>query len=104
VSSAPQRTPLAGTIIALDPDIPAARQKVVFIYRGSEEDLQWVLNEKTIEEKRKAMGWIPQTGKYFLALQNGQGETLDTVQFEVRGTPEQRNIKCFVFRVLLEML
>jgi len=81
--------PLAGTIIALDPDIPGERQKVFFIYRGQEEDLRWVLNEKAIEEKGKAVGWIPQTGKYFLSLRNQQGETLDAVQFEVRGTPEQ---------------
>jgi penicillin-binding protein 1C len=77
--------PAAGTIIALDPDIPEAQQRVRFSAHERSEDHQWVLNGRTLGSAGTGLAWKPKRGKYLLALVSREGKILDSVSFEVRG-------------------
>ncbi|MFY9259355.1 MAG: penicillin-binding protein 1C [Gallionella sp.] len=78
--------PSTGVIIALDPEIPPARQRVVFktsvtVGRG----WRWVLDNQPLGEARQLTAWFPLPGQHLLVLQDGQGRVVDQVTFEVRG-------------------
>ena len=77
--------PPSGTVIALDPDIPQELQKIFFISQTHENDFRWVLNGAPMEGVGKTIPWTPKTGKYSLALAEGDEKILDYVYFEVRG-------------------
>ena len=77
--------PPSGTVIALDPDIPQELQKIFFISQTHENDFRWVLNGVPMEGVGKMIPWTPKTGKYSLALAEGNEKILDYVYFEVRG-------------------
>jgi penicillin-binding protein 1C len=74
--------PEQGQIIAIDPDIPEALQRVSFAALGAGPQTQWRLNGTPLAD---ATGWRPQTGRWLLTLHDRNGEVLDSVQFEVRG-------------------
>lgn len=80
--------PPSGTIIALDPDIPQDLQKVFFISRAEDKELKWKLNETEIAETGKTVEWSPLAGKYRLELTDKQGNIIDSVRFEVRGSEQ----------------
>jgi penicillin-binding protein 1C len=75
--------PPSGTIIALDPDIPAALQKVGFVARA-DSPARWLLNEKLLKEEGSTILWTPTTGRHVLAIIDGQNAVVDSVAFEVR--------------------
>ena len=77
--------PLSGTVIAIDPDIPIELQKIFFISQTNENDVRWVLNGVPMETLGKTIPWTPKTGKYSLAIADGDEKILDYVYFEVRG-------------------
>jgi penicillin-binding protein 1C len=77
--------PPSGTVLALDPDIPAELQKVFFVSQVHEDDCQWLLNGSTLKMTGKTVGWIPKAGKYHLAIADKDEKVLDYVYFEVRG-------------------
>ena len=77
--------PPSGTVIAVDPDIPPELQKVFFVSRTDENNLQWVLNGKPMEKVGKKIPWTPKEGKYSLAIADKDEKVLDYVYFEVRG-------------------
>jgi penicillin-binding protein 1C len=77
--------PPSGTVIALDPDIPAELQRIFFISQPKGGYMRWVLNDHTITEGGKDYPWTPQAGSYTLSLIDNKGRLIDTVQFEVRG-------------------
>jgi penicillin-binding protein 1C len=77
--------PPQGTIIALDPDIPAERQKVFFFSQADESSCRWVLNGKFLGPGR-SIPWTPQRGNYLLSIADREGKRMDSVQFQVRGT------------------
>jgi penicillin-binding protein 1C len=76
--------PAHGQIIALDPDIPSHLQRVRFRHEGGEpEGLHWQLND----QPAPADGlWAPAPGRWELRLADAQGNVLDAVAFEVRGS------------------
>jgi penicillin-binding protein 1C len=78
-------TPIDGTIFALDPDIPASRQRVWF-ERASGASLRstWRLDGKTLGHAPR-MPWLPWPGHHMLELVDADGSVADTVRFEVRG-------------------
>jgi penicillin-binding protein 1C len=80
------RYPASGTVIALDPDIPESRQRVLFSARERVEDHRWILNGKTLGPAAARVAWKPERGKYLLAVVDREGKVLDSVSFEVRGT------------------
>ena len=75
--------PERGQIIALDPDIPDALQRVPFQAVGVDAQSQWRLNGEAVIAGAL---WQPQPGRWQLTLHNANGVELDSVQFEVRGS------------------
>jgi penicillin-binding protein 1C len=74
--------PAAGQIIAIDPDIPAAAQRVEFRAEGAALDSQWRLNDLLVET---APLWRPEPGRWRLSLHDANGVRVHEVEFEVRG-------------------
>ncbi len=81
------RYPAADTIIALDPDIPAFAQRVVFEAAPAIAGLEWRLDGATLAstDAQGRADWAPAAGKHSLALVDSDGRTLSVVVFEVRG-------------------
>jgi penicillin-binding protein 1C len=81
------RYPAAGTIIALDPDVPAGAQRVVFEASPTGEGLRWRLDgvELMPSDARGRADWAPASGRHTLTLEDSDGMPLSTVGFEVRG-------------------
>jgi penicillin-binding protein 1C len=78
-------TPTNGTIFALDPDIPAARQRVWFeTGQGGPSGSTWRLDDKPAGREPR-MAWLPWPGHHTLELIDTRGEVVDSVKFEVRG-------------------
>jgi penicillin-binding protein 1C len=71
-----------GTLIAIDPDIPADRQRVFFEVQSDRAGAEWLLDGETIDA---AAGWRPTAGTHVLALVDDAGALLDRVRFTVRG-------------------
>lgn len=81
--------PGAGTIIALDPDIPPDNQRVIFKASGSlPSGWQWRLDGKIVGNA----AWFPLPGKHSLQLLDSKGETVDSVSFEVRGAVFKKGV------------
>ncbi len=77
-------SPPDGVTIALDPDIPADKQLVLFETSGLS-DAILVLDGKTLQGRVSAYKWQPAPGKHTLALQAAGGRLYDTISFTVRG-------------------
>ena len=75
-------SPTSGTIIALDPDIPPAHQRVSLQAEGS--GLRWWIDGKLFAPGPSAQ-WLPWPGRHVLQIRNARGEVLDSVRLEVRG-------------------
>ena len=73
-------SPRDGSIFAIDPDMPAAAQRITF----EGEPGTWVLDGKRLGVAQR-LGWAPWPGRHELALVARDGSTLQTVRFEVRG-------------------
>jgi penicillin-binding protein 1C len=76
--------PTNGTIIAMDPDIPVNHQRVQLSAKGSEQ-IAWAMDGNDIGNGTD-IGWTPTGGRHRLVLSDSQGNELDAVSFEVRGT------------------
>jgi penicillin-binding protein 1C len=84
-SSATILNPAAGTIFALDPDIPGSRQKVM-LQAASGDGLRWVLdNREDLGPAATMVLWRPRLGKHVLALVDKQNHSRSVTSFEVRG-------------------
>lgn len=79
--------PAAGTVIALDPDIPAVSQKVFFEAEPGGRDLLWLLDGEPAGSADSLLLWSPLKGRHRLALVDRAERILDSVEFEVRGNP-----------------
>ena len=78
------RTPVSGEVIALDPDIPAAHQRIVFVGDDASAAQRWVLNGQELGAVTGPLLWEPVPGKHTLSLVDDERRVLDTVRFEVR--------------------
>ncbi|MGG1947832.1 penicillin-binding protein 1C [Trinickia sp. NRRL B-1857] len=78
-------SPTDGTVFALDPDIPAARQRIVFErVGGASTRSAWRLDGKMLGHAERVL-WLPWPGRHVLELVDAQGTSVDKVRFEVRG-------------------
>ncbi|MBI1745479.1 MAG: penicillin-binding protein 1C [Acidobacteria bacterium] len=77
--------PAQGTLIALDPDIPAGRQRMFFESAVKSNALKWVLNNKILGPTSDATSWQPEPGAYKISLMDAEKNILDSVDFKVRG-------------------
>jgi penicillin-binding protein 1C len=78
------RTPVSGEVIALDPDIPAAHQRIVFMGDDASVAQRWVLNGQELGAVAGPLLWEPIPGQHTLSLVDDERRVLDTVRFEVR--------------------
>lgn len=76
--------PANETVVALDPDIPAARQRLRFRAESPEADAAWWLDGRRLGPAR-ALDWAPVPGRHRLELRAGD-RVLDAVVFTVRGS------------------
>ncbi len=76
--------PKPDTIIAIDPDVPQAHQKVRLTARDAE-DVTWLMDGEAIGRSSYAW-WQPTTGRHRATLADRDGNELDRVTFEVRGS------------------
>ncbi len=91
--------PTAGMLVALDPDIPPAHQRIRFAARGIKAGT-WQLDGKPLPRQRRKgvvaadmdVDWMPWPGKHTLALLDASGALVDQVRFEVRGAVAARRM------------
>jgi penicillin-binding protein 1C len=77
-------SPADGSIFAIDPDIPAPRQRILLRARGVGEDDRFVLPDgKTIAANEPYL-WKPAHGVQAITLVSADGRILDRAKFEVR--------------------
>jgi len=76
-------SPAAGTIVALDPDIPPAHQRLSLQAVGSD-TVQWRIDGKPLGRGARQQ-WLPWPGRHRISLADRAGRELDAVQVEVRG-------------------
>ncbi|MDR2990400.1 MAG: penicillin-binding protein 1C [Burkholderiaceae bacterium] len=74
--------PADGTIIALDPDIPPANQRLRLQAQGRA--AAWRIDGRPYARGLSAL-WLPWPGRHALQLVDARGKTLDQVHVEVRG-------------------
>src|SRR6202046_5607608 len=78
-------SPAAGTIIALDPDIPAAAQRVVFEASRGARDSQWILDGRALAPVSGTLLWTPSPGAHTLCIARDSEHALQTIEFVGRG-------------------
>ncbi len=78
--------PVDGTLIALDPDIPPANQRLQLraanVPQGQE--VYWLAGTQTIGQGSVSY-WLPMPGRQVLTLTDKDGIVLDRVSIQVRG-------------------
>ena len=74
--------PVDGTILALDPDIPPARQQLLL--QATRSGGRWWMDGQRLGSGAQ-LHWAPLPGRHVLQLQDAQGRVLDEVRLEVRG-------------------
>ncbi|MDO4231951.1 MAG: penicillin-binding protein 1C [Lautropia sp.] len=85
-------TPTNGTIIALDPDIPPAHQRLRLgigntgfpVSATQAAKLHWHVNGQRVGEGPETL-WFPLPGRHRIELRTTDGRTLDQMTVEVRG-------------------
>lgn len=77
-------SPANGMVIAVDPDIPSANQKVPLSVEGSVQTARLTLNGKEIPLLGQVALWTPTPGAYQLQLEGANKQLLDSVFFTVR--------------------
>ena len=94
-STQPQRPriiyPGRDSILVMDPDIPAANERVFFTMRPSSTAVRWRLNGSVLSAAHPR--WTPRPGHYTLSLLNPASEVLDEIKFSVRGDGARYTVK-----------
>ena len=78
-------SPVPGAILALDPDIPPANQRMHFIATAMRADHAWVLDGVRVGAAGRPASWAPLPGRHVLKLVDAHGRVADEAAFEVRG-------------------
>jgi len=77
--------PLDGSLIAFDPDIPDTQQALFFRASGAlPKGGRWALNDKVLADDSIRLSLIS-NGRHRLEIRGSEGNTVDAVEFEVRG-------------------
>lgn len=76
--------PVPGAVVAVDPDIPAESQRVLFTAQGPS-GLRWRLDGLDLGEAAPDSGFRPEPGRHTLDLTDSSGKVVDSSDFEVRG-------------------
>ncbi|WP_249222724.1 penicillin-binding protein 1C [Noviherbaspirillum sp. L7-7A] len=78
------RYPTPGMVVALDPDIPPARQRIRLVAQGMAQP-RWRLDGKLLPASPGRHDWAPWPGRHRLELLDAGNRVLDQVEFDVRG-------------------
>lgn len=83
-------SPISATILALDPDIPPANQRILLKANrsGSSQDLSWRLGREVLGHGGE-LAWLPWPGRHRIQLMDRHGAVLDEVSLEVRAPSPQ---------------
>ena len=76
--------PAPSTIIAIDPDIPDAVQRVFFQAQAGQ-GLRWQLDGRELGQAGADYAWRPTTGPHALALVDSADKIIAETRFQVRG-------------------
>ena len=76
--------PEDGLVLALDPDIPDTRERLLLEAAPGSEGLALRLDGRSLGPAGAPLLWQPQRGRHSLALVGPEGAVLDRVAFEVR--------------------
>jgi penicillin-binding protein 1C len=77
-------SPDDGSVVAIDPDIPPAAQRLRFEAVEPPRGAAWRLDGRRLGPARP-LAWPPWPGRHLLELVDARGTPIDTVAFEVRG-------------------
>ena len=77
-------SPANGLVIAVDPDIPPAYQKLPISAEGASREMRLKLNGQELARADGVTLWTPKVGAYTLELGDERGKVLDRVVFTVR--------------------
>jgi penicillin-binding protein 1C len=78
-------SPANGMIIALDPDIPANRQRIAIAARGARSGMKLRVNDEALGTASAQHLWTPKPGAHYVTLEDDQGNVVDRILFTVRG-------------------
>ena len=77
--------PAAGTVVALDPDIPPEHQRLRLVASGvSAPSVRWEIDGRPVG-RGAVQTWLPWPGGHRLTLLDDRGTVLDESNFDVRG-------------------
>ena len=79
--------PQDGIILALDPDIPPARQRLTLLADAGgapAAQLRWWIDDRPIGSGARAQ-WLPWPGRHVVQLRDAQGRVHDERRIQVRG-------------------
>ncbi|MEJ2803569.1 penicillin-binding protein 1C [Comamonadaceae bacterium PP-2] len=75
-------SPVSGTVIALDPDIPPTHQRLTFKAQGV--DVRWELDGQPLGRGPR-LAWLPWPGRHQVRVVDARGTVHDEIRIEVRG-------------------
>jgi penicillin-binding protein 1C len=78
------RYPADDTVIALDPDVPMAHQRVALVASPSIGALRWRVDDAFLEREGARVLWAPVRGRHRITLEDAAGAALSTVDVVVR--------------------
>ncbi len=84
-------SPPNGVVIALDPDVPAGNQAVIFLAQAAQPGARFHLDGLSLAPAHQRHKWTPVPGKHRLGLVGPDGKVFDAVDFTVRPPREQAN-------------
>ena len=82
-------SPVPGTIVALDPDIPPARQRLRLVAESAGVGARWTVDGKPVGRGPRH-DWLPWPGRHRVGLLDGDGTERDARWVEVRGAGVRR--------------
>lgn len=77
-------SPANGMVVAIDPDIPADRQRLPLSVKGASASMVLRLNGALLGPANRDVLWRPRPGAYRLAVENAAGSAIDQILFTVR--------------------
>ncbi len=88
--------PVNGSIVALDPDIPPAHQRLTFQAEGTGQGMangvRWRVGGREVGRGTQAQ-WLPWPGRQVVQLLDAKGQLLDEVRIEVRGAAPKAGVR-----------
>ncbi|MHB8111284.1 MAG: penicillin-binding protein 1C [Syntrophorhabdaceae bacterium] len=76
--------PQDGTLITMDPDIPASLQKVGLRFEPKGQRFRWRINNVDTGSDTSLLIWEPRPGNFTVSILDSKGMTRDSIGFSVR--------------------